>query len=84
MEKLSKKELETIQELNTEFNKIKVQLGDLSLQKHGLCLRVEEIKAEFQKNEKALAEKYGTDAVINLETGEVTKKEEQVEEVKED
>jgi len=82
MTKLSKKELETIQELNTEFNKIKVQLGDVELQKHGLCLRVEQIKSEFSLNEKALAEKYGSDAVINLETGEVTKKE--VEEVKED
>lgn len=82
MSKLSKKELETIQELNTEFNKIKVKLGDLALQKHGLCLRVEKIKSEFSENEKALAEKYGADAVINLETGEVTKKE--VEEVTQD
>ena len=47
-----------------------------------LCLRVEKIKSEFSENEKALAEKYGADAVINLETGEVTKKE--VEEVTQD
>lgn len=75
MAKLSKKELESIQELNNEFNKIKIQLGDIELQRHGLCLRVQEIKNEFQINERSLMEKYGKDSVINLETGEVSKKE---------
>ena len=51
-------------------------LGDLTLQKHGVCLRVEEIKSEFQKAEKSLMDKYGQDSVINLETGEVKPKEE--------
>ena len=46
--KIDEKELASLQELNTEFNKFKTQLGDLSLQKHGICLRVEELKTEFQ------------------------------------
>jgi hypothetical protein len=54
-------------------------LGDLSLQKHGICLRVEELKTEFQMLEKALMEKYGVDSVINLETGEIKQKEKDVE-----
>jgi hypothetical protein len=77
--KIDKKELASLQELNTEFNKFKTQLGDLSLQKHGICLRVEELKTEFQMLEKALMEKYGVDSVINLETGEIKQKEKDVE-----
>ena len=34
--KLAKEELDSLQELNTEFNKIKSQLGDVTLQKHAL------------------------------------------------
>ena len=77
--KIDEKELASLQELNTEFNKFKTQLGDLSLQKHGICLRVEELKTEFQMLEKALMEKYGVDSVINLETGEIKQTEKDVE-----
>ena len=77
--KIDEKELASLQELNTEFNKFKTQLGDLSLQKHGICLRVEELKTEFQMLEKALMGKYGVDSVINLETGEIKQKEKDVE-----
>tara|TARA_R110000787_G_scaffold277915_1_gene387455 strand:+ start:46 stop:303 length:258 start_codon:yes stop_codon:yes gene_type:complete len=73
--KIESKELESLQGLNAEFNTIKTQLGDLSLQKHGLCLKVEEIKTKFQLLENELTEKYGKDVVINLETGEVKEKE---------
>lgn len=78
MKKIEEKELADLQAVNTEFNKIKTQLGDLSLQKHGLCLKVEELKGEFQNLEKALVEKYGVNSVINLETGEVKEKEKDV------
>lgn len=81
MKKLEEKELNQLQALNNEFNTLKAQLGDLTLQKHGVCLRVEQIKAEFQILEKSLLDKYGADSVINLETGEVKEKEK--EEVKE-
>ena len=77
--KIDEKELASLQKLNTEFNKFKTQLGDISLQKHGICLRVEELKTEFQMLEKALMEKYGVDSVINLETGEIKQKEKDVE-----
>lgn len=76
MKKIDEKELKSLQDLNKEFNSIKTQLGDLSLQKHGLCLKVEQIKVEFSTLEATLSEKYGKDAVINLETGEVKPKEE--------
>ena len=53
MKKIEDKELSSLQELTAEFNKLKTQLGDLSLQKHGVCLRVEELKTEFQGLERS-------------------------------
>ena len=41
---LNPEELQSLQTLTSEFNKIKTSLGDLELQKHGMCLRVENIK----------------------------------------
>ena len=37
MKKIEEQELLNLQNLNSEFNKLKIQLGDLSLQKHGIC-----------------------------------------------
>ena len=79
MKKIEDQELKNLQELNTEFAQLKSQLGDLSLQKHGACLRVEQLKGVFQEQEKLLMDKYGVDAVINLETGEIKEKEDKKE-----
>tara|TARA_R110002020_G_scaffold28732_4_gene91232 strand:- start:3444 stop:3689 length:246 start_codon:yes stop_codon:yes gene_type:complete len=75
MNKIKDEELQSLQTMTAEFNKLKTQLGDLSLQKHGICLRVEELKAEFQAIEKTLMETYGVDSIINMETGEIKDKE---------
>lgn len=75
MKKIKDEELKYLQDLNIEFNKIKTQLGDITLQEHGLVLQVQEIKLQFQQAEKGLMETYGENAVINLETGEVKDKE---------
>ena len=79
MEKITDKELENLQTMTAEFNKLKTQLGDLTLQKHGVCLRVEELKAEFVELEKSLMETYGSDSIINMETGEIKEKEIEIE-----
>jgi len=76
--KIEAKELEKLQALTGEFNKYKTQLGDITLQKHMICLEVDKLKGEFTVLEKELAEKYGKDSVINLETGEVKPKEAEV------
>jgi hypothetical protein len=75
MKKIKDEELKYLQDLNVEFNKIKTQLGDITLQEHGLVLLVQEIKVKFQEAEKGLMDTYGENAVINLETGEVKDKE---------
>lgn len=75
MEKLTDNELSQIQELNSEFAKNKSAIGDLELQKRSIFERMDVIQNEFSKVEKKLMKKYGEDSVVNLQTGEVTKKE---------
>lgn len=75
MKKITDQELESLKSLTTEFNNLKIQLGDIALQEHGICLRVEEIKSEFMDVEKSLMDTYGADSIINMETGEIKEKE---------
>ena len=72
MSKIAENELQELQGLHAEFNKIKSQLGDIALQKHALCLKTEAIKKLSRRE--GLMEKYGENAVINLETGEVKRR----------
>lgn len=72
---LTQEELSIINGLNSEFNKLKMAIADAELQKWNLIRSVEAIKSQFAVHEKALIEKYGKDAIINIQTGEVTQKE---------
>jgi len=74
METLTQEELGKIQELNAEFNKVKMAIADAELQKQTLIRVVDEIKAQFSAHEQLLIGKYGANAVINIQTGEVTQK----------
>lgn len=71
--KATQEEIAKIQEMNAKFNQGKVALGDCELQKQSILRHIEELKAEFSKQEQFLIEKYGADAVINIQTGEITK-----------
>jgi len=71
---LTKEELERTQSMHNDFNKLKMQLGDVELQKQGILKQVDMLKNFFAEHEKELMTKYGEDAVINIQTGEVTKK----------
>jgi hypothetical protein len=72
--KLEQHELEAIQQMNNEFSKAKMSLGELELNKHQILKGIEQLKAQFEVHEKKLVEKYGANAVINIQTGEVTEK----------
>jgi hypothetical protein len=72
---LTAEELDFIKKGTQEYTKIKINLGELELQKQGLIARAEQIQDAFRNNEKVLIEKYGENAVINMQTGEVTHKE---------
>lgn len=71
---LTKEELGKIQEMNNEFTKAKMAIGDLEMQKQNILKSIEALRGEFAKHEIELIEKYGQDSVINVQTGEVTKK----------
>lgn len=76
-EKLEKEELEILQKLNKDFQTIKVQLGDLAIQKNNVLKNLDVIQNMFKNEEKKLVEKYGEKAVINIETGEIKEAEEE-------
>lgn len=71
---VSKEELDKIQGMNADFAKAKMALGELELNKQGILNRINAMQQEFFEYEKMLIVKYGQDSVINLQTGEVTKK----------
>jgi hypothetical protein len=71
---ITKEELTKIQEMNSDFNKAKMAIGDIELQKQGIIRHIDAMKVEFSQHEKMLIEKYGQDSVINIQTGEVTQK----------
>jgi hypothetical protein len=72
MTHLTEQELSLLTELNTNFAKAKMGLGDLEIQKSMLLNDISTMKREFDAQEKSLIEKYGADAIINLKTGEIT------------
>lgn len=71
---VTQEELAKINELNSEFNKAKLAIGDVELQKQNILKHIDLLKIDFSTHEKALIEKYGEDAVINIQTGEITRK----------
>jgi hypothetical protein len=75
MANLTTEELDFIQKGTQDFTKIKISLGDLELKKQSLIAQAEKIMEAFSNNEKVLIEKYGPNAVINMQTGEVKQKE---------
>ena len=75
-QKLEDSELKTIQDLNSDFGQLKIALGDLKLREYDIIEQIKVIKSRFVEEEKKLIDKYGAESVINLKTGEITKKEE--------
>ena len=70
--KVTKKELESIKEANTELQKVVLLIGNIELEKQNLInkSRVEQQKLDKLKLE--LQEKYG-DVIIDINTGEIKK-----------
>jgi hypothetical protein len=70
--KLEKEELKSIQELNSQFQQLKLALGEVALREADIVEEVKNVKSLFMVEEKKLIEKYGANAIINLQTGEIT------------
>ena len=67
--KLSEKELKSLQENVSKLNQVHIELGRLENQKHKILHQVNEIESMFDTLQKELEEKYGK-VNINIETGE--------------
>lgn len=77
MQVLTTEELDTLKSIIAEDGKIKAQIGALELQKQGLFAAAAELNKTYIEHEKQLVEKYGQNLNINIETGEITPKEEE-------
>lgn len=71
---LLKEELELLQSMSRDYTNAKNALGDLELKKHDILNDINAIRKVSAENEKKLINKYGADAVINMQTGEITRK----------
>ena len=78
-QQLSKEQLELLQGLQKQFNDSKFEIADLEIKKADLISGIADIKEKFAEQEKSLMEEFGSNAVINLQTGEVKDQEPAVE-----
>tara|TARA_B100000768_G_scaffold92412_1_gene86399 strand:- start:20660 stop:20899 length:240 start_codon:yes stop_codon:yes gene_type:complete len=72
--KLTEQQLSDLQQANEQLTKFKLAIGELEIQKSNLFSQVKSLQVEFSKMEDELIKKYGKDSIINLKTGDVTKK----------
>ena len=77
MQVLTTEELDKLKSIIAEDGKIKAQIGALELQKQALFAAAAELNKTYADHEKELVEKYGQNLNINIETGEITPKEEE-------
>lgn len=73
--KLEEKEFEKLKELNTALVRLKLSIADVEIRKHALLKESDGLRTLMLEQEQELINKYGTDSVINMQTGEVTQKE---------
>ena len=73
--KLTQEELETIQQMNTEYTRLRMSIADFEMNKYAALNAMEALREKFSNHERLLIDLYGEDAVINMKTGEITKKE---------
>lgn len=72
---LSQEELKSFQEMKSELYRMKMTIGELEMQKVNIMMNVDHIQTELKKKESDIIDKYGPDTIINVSTGEITKKE---------
>ena len=77
MAKLTEEQLNELQELNKKNQELRVQLGELEVQKAMIIPKIESLRLEFVELEAKLVKEYGENSVVNINTGEVTQKEEE-------
>jgi hypothetical protein len=72
--KLSQEELDTVQYMNTEYTRLRMSIADFEMNKYAALNAMKDLREKFATHERLLIDLYGEDAVINMKTGEITKK----------
>ncbi len=73
-EKITDEELKTLQQANADLTNLKLAYGDLELNRLALNEKTKSLKTLFASIEKDLVAKYGKDAIINAQTGQIKRK----------
>ena len=73
--KITEAELVEVQSMNNAFNQLKLKIADTELTKEHLLAEVKKLKDSYKLVEDRLTGKYGEDAVIDIQTGEISEKE---------
>ena len=71
---LTPEELSELQKNYGHVQGLKMRIGDTELQKQNLIQQVNQMAAILNQIEKKMVEKYGEDAIINIESGRITYK----------
>lgn len=72
--KLTEKELKKFNTIQKDFYEAKMELAEMELRKAHVMDVIRGIKVEMRNLDAELSEKYGTDIMINSQTGEISKK----------
>lgn len=70
---LRKEELNTFQQLTQDIRETARLVGMYELQKAQYVSRLDGLNSDYEKFKKKLTKKYGEDASINFETGEIVR-----------
>lgn len=73
--KLTKKELESVQEISSKYSRLSSDIGSLELNKQDLLMELAKVRQEIETEKSTLQKKYG-DVNINLQTGEYSENKE--------
>lgn len=73
--KVTQEELKKIQDSQKQLTALKIKIGELEYEKQIYLEKILEFKKDFSNFEKELIEIYGINSVIDINTGEVTQKE---------
>lgn len=73
--KLTKKELESVQEISSKYSRLSSDIGSLELNKQDLLMELAKARQEIETEKSTLQKKYG-DVNINLQTGEYSENKE--------
>tara|TARA_R110001606_G_scaffold393008_1_gene562538 strand:- start:232 stop:468 length:237 start_codon:yes stop_codon:yes gene_type:complete len=72
MAQLTEEESKELRGLVSEFNQAKIQIADTVIAQSNILSKIEDLKKLYSESELNLVKKYGKDAVINIETGEIS------------